>query len=162
MTSAQPHISTIASVQPDWIDFNGHLNMAFYSVFMDNAAGEMFQGLGFGAGYRERTGFTTFAAESHVTYKRELHLDAKVFVETQLLDFDRKRIHFFQTLKHVDGWVSATAEGMGLHIDTNGPKVAPVPDDIFANLEALMEQHGQLPLPSGMGHRIGIPGGRFG
>ena len=47
------------SVLPEWIDYNGHLNMAYYSVLMDKCADQAYPALGFGPDYRDETRCTT-------------------------------------------------------------------------------------------------------
>ncbi len=156
-----PFTSAPMRVLPDWIDYNGHLNMAYYSVLFDQGAEAMFHTGIFGKEYRETRGFTTFSAEFHVCYLRELHEGDAVYVTTQLLDFDAKRFHFYQELYHEDGWLSATGEGLGLHIDQSGPRVAAMPDDVQDKLAAMLKEHSALPHPERAGRRIAIPGGRF-
>lgn len=161
MTLDAPFTSPQMRVLPEWIDYNGHLNMAYYNVLFDQGAESFFHVHFFGPEYRRDRGFTTFSAEFHVCYLRELHEGDAVFVTTQLLDFDAKRFHFYQELRHEDGWLSATGEGLGLHIDQSGPRVAAIPDDIRQKLDAVMGAHAALPRPDRAGRRIGIPGGRF-
>src|SRR5690606_19352003 len=112
--------------------------------------------LGMGPTYAEKRKFTTYTAEIHVCYVRELHLTDRVTCSVQLLDFDEKRFHFFQELRHVDGWLAATCENLGLHIDMAGPKVSPMPADILANLAAMRAEHATLPVPERAGRSIGI------
>ncbi|THH39033.1 thioesterase [Aliishimia ponticola] len=151
-----PFRSSLMTVKPEWIDFNGHLNMAYYNVLFDQGADDLFTIFGFGPEYRATTNFTTFSAEFHVCYLRELHEGARVYVTSQLIDFDAKRFHFYQELWHEDGWLSATGEGLGLHIDLSGPRVAPMPDASYAAMEKLLAAHSQLPRPERVGRRIGI------
>ena len=73
-----------------------------------------------------------FTVEAHVCYVRELKPDAMVAVSSRVLDFDAKRIHLFQELKHVEGWLSATSETVLLHVEMSGPKAAPMPGDVLA------------------------------
>lgn len=156
-TAATPHRSRLMSVEPQWIDYNGHLNMAYYNVLFDRGADDLFLEFGVGPDYRETRNFSTFSAEFHVCYLRELKEGDRVFVRSQLIDMDEKRFHFYQELCHEDGWVSATGEGLGLHIDMSGPRVAPMPDDVEARMRAIFEQHKMLPRPDRVGRRIGIP-----
>lgn len=151
-----PHTSRMMTVEPQWIDYNGHLNMAYYNVLFDRGADDLFAEFGIGPDYPKSRGFTTFSAEFHVCYLRELHAGDEVYVTSQLIDMDEKRFHFFQQLHHRDGWLSATGEGLGLHIDMNGPKVAPMPEDVKAKLRATLIAHSTLPRPDRVGRRIGI------
>ncbi len=155
-TAPAPHRSRLMTVEPEWIDFNGHLNMAYYNVLFDRGADDLFEIFGFGPDYRSRTNNTTFTGEFHVCYLRELHEGAQVYVTSQLMDYDEKRFHFFQELRHEDGWLSATGEGMGLHIDLSGPRVAPMPESARAAMAKMHADHARLPTPERAGRRIGI------
>jgi acyl-CoA thioester hydrolase len=153
-----PFVSSVMRIEPHWIDYNGHLNMAYYSVLFDNALGEALALVGLGEDYVRDRGSSFFTGEVHVVYKRELRVDDPVRVRLQLVDFDRKRLHIFQELCHAaDGWVSATCELISLHVDLERRKVVPFPDDILANLEAMRSSHGWLPRPEIVGRAIRMP-----
>jgi acyl-CoA thioester hydrolase len=149
-------LSTPMPIEPEWIDYNGHLNMAFYNVLFDRGVDQVWERLGFGPDYTTARGLTTYTAEFHIRYLRELHLGDAVRVRFQLLDHDAKRFHFYQELIHTDGWIAASAEGLSLHIDQSGPRVAPMPPDILANMSALLSEHATLPVPATIGQPIGI------
>ncbi|MEJ2028594.1 MAG: thioesterase family protein [Maritimibacter sp.] len=151
-----PHISSVMEVEPGWIDYNGHMNMAYYNMLFDRAADEFYGEIGIGANYAAERGFTTYLAEIHIRYLRELHLGNKVTVKSWILDHDAKRYHGWQEVWHEDGWCAASAEVLSLHIDMSGPKVAPMPDDIAARMADFARRHGRSDLPEGAGGRIGL------
>lgn len=151
----KPFKSAPATVLDEWIDFNGHLNMAYYNVLFDQAVDQAYLDMGFGPDY-QKTGFTTYVAEFHVCYLRELHAGDQVYVTLQLLDYDEKRFHTYQELWHSEGWCAATGEGLTLHIDQSGPRVAPMPDHILSKVETLHKSHSQLPRPERAGRSVGI------
>lgn len=153
---AAPLVSRVMEVEKDWIDYNGHMNMAYYNVLFDRGGDEALDLLGVGASYASERKFTTYTAELHLCYVRELHLGDRVTVTYHLLDRDEKRLHVYQELHHVDGWLAATAETMALHIDMGGPKVAPFPEDVMAKVDALWAAHASLPTPARAGRSIGI------
>ncbi len=156
-----PFVSSVMTVEPAWIDYNGHLNMAYYNVLFDRAVDEVYEVLGIGHAYLKQTRHSTFTAEVHVRYLREIHEGDPVRVEFQLLDFDEKRIHYFETLKHAEqGWVSATSENMTLHVDMAAKKVAPFPGSVMRALAAMKAAHAKLPAPEGVGRRIKMPAKR--
>ena len=144
------------TVRPEWIDYNGHLNMAYYSVLMDTSVDDLYPQFGFGLDYLKSTGCTTYVAEFHICYVRELHEGDQVYSTVQLLDFDEKRFHLYQELWHADGWLAATGEGLTLHVDQAGPRVAPMPDHIIANLRKFHTAQSPLPWPDRAGRKIGI------
>lgn len=153
-----PFVSSVMTVEPAWIDFNGHLNMAYYNVLFDRGLDEMYNLAGLGEDYRRSKQHSFFTAEVHVRYLRELQEGAPVRVTFQLLDFDSKRLHFFQQLFHAtEGWVSATSENLTLHIDMAAKRVAPFSQDVSKRLSEVRKSHGRLPRPEAAGRRIAMP-----
>src|SRR5262249_54078916 len=59
-------------VRPEWIDANGHLNMAYYVLVFDYATDAWFEHVGLGGAHRVTHGVTTFCLEAHVTYHHEV------------------------------------------------------------------------------------------
>lgn len=156
-TCRAPFRSSVMTVEPQWIDYNGHLNMAYYNVLFDRCVDEAFLTLGLGPAYVQAQTASFFTAEAHVCYLRELHEDAPVYATFQLLDVDEKRIHAFQELFHAEeGWRSATSELMTLHVDMAQKRVAPWPDNIMERLRAMRAAHADLPVPEEAGRKIGI------
>ncbi|BDA85549.1 thioesterase [Aureimonas sp. SA4125] len=156
MTQNPPHRSSPLQVKAEWIDFNGHMNLAYYHVLFDQGVDEEFAALGLGAAYAKSRGMTTYVAENHVCYIREVFAGDIVTITGRIIDFDEKRLHVFQEMRHCDGWLAATLEGLVLSIDMSGPKVAPWPADILANISAAAQSDAALPRPDQLGRSIGI------
>jgi acyl-CoA thioester hydrolase len=144
-------------IQRDWIDYNGHMNVAYYVLVFDNATDALLDFLGMDENYRSDTGFTTYVLETHVTYDRELKEKEPVRVHTQLLDFDAKRLHYFSQMYHdEEDFLAATTEIMLMHIDSRGPKAVPMPGPVLERVEAVMAAHRGLPRPPQAGRVIAI------
>ena len=158
LLSPAPYLASVMQIEPQWIDHNGHLNMAYYNVMFDRAIDEMWLQLGMGPGYvKERQG-SSFTAECHVRYLREIHLGDPVQVSILLVGADEKRLHTFEELRHAsEGWLSATSENMTIHIDMTARKTAPFPPDIAARIETLAKAHSAVARPEGIGRRIAMP-----
>ena len=153
-----PFLSSIMQIEPQWIDYNGHLNMAYYNVMMDRAIDELWLKLGIGPTYMKERHGSTFTAECHVSYLREIHLGDPVQVSIWLLGADEKRLHTFEELRHAtEGWLSATSENMTMHIDMSVRKVAPFPPDIRARIADVVKSHAGLSRPEGIGRSVGMP-----
>ncbi|MBV9261823.1 MAG: thioesterase family protein [Pseudolabrys sp.] len=156
-----PFVSSVMPVEPQWIDYNGHLNMAYYNVLFDRAVDEVYELLGIGPSYLKRSGCSTMTAEIHVRYLRELLVDAPTRVRFQLIDYDAKRMHYSEELIHAnEGWISATSENMTLHVDMSAKKVAPWPQDVLARFARMKAAHCNLPVPDWVGRKIGMPSRR--
>jgi acyl-CoA thioester hydrolase len=153
-----PFVSSAMRVEPAWIDYNGHMNMAYYHVLFDRALDEGLGLLGLGQEYVEERKASFFAAEIHTLYKRELKARDQVRVTLQLVDYDEKRVHYYMEIRHpAEGWVAASMEGLSLHVDLETRKVSPFPDDIAANLAVMKAAHARLARPQALGRIIGVP-----
>jgi acyl-CoA thioester hydrolase len=153
-----PFLSSVMQIEPQWIDYNGHLNMAYYNVMFDRAIDELWLKLGIGPAYMKERHGSTFTAECHVRYLREIHLGDPVRVSILLVAADEKRLHTFEELRHAsEGWLSATSENMTIHVDMNTRKTAPFPPDIRARIEALARTHQSLARPEGIGRKVAMP-----
>jgi acyl-CoA thioester hydrolase len=153
-----PFIASVMQIEPQWIDYNGHLNMAYYNVMFDRAIDELWLKLGIGPGYMKERQRSTFTAECHVRYLREIHLGDPVQVSVLLVGADEKRLHTFEEMRHAsEGWLSATSENMTIHIDMIARKTAPFPPDIRGRIEALANAHSIIPRPEGIDRKIAMP-----
>ena len=143
------------SVQPEWIDCNGHMNVAYYGIAFDHAVDLLFDGFGITADYIEHSLGSTFAVESHMTYQRELNEGDEFRVTAQLLAYDEKRIHQFQRLYHAsEGYLVATAEWMNLHVDLAARRVCPWPGSILESIAAFSTSQPETALPVEVGKRM--------
>src|ERR1700750_2975876 len=152
-----PVLSSVIQIEPQWIDYNGHLNMAYYNVMMDRAIDEMWLQLGIGPAYMKQRHCSTFTAECPVRYVREDRLGDPVQVSVYLLGADEKRLHTFEELRHAtEGWISATSENITLHIDMAARKVAPFPSDIRGRIADVVASHAGLTRPEGIGRKVAL------
>lgn len=142
-------------VLEEWVDYNGHMMVAYFVLIFNNATDVFYPLVGLGLPYRERTGHSTFAVESHITYGREASEGDVVKVTTQLLGYDEKRLHYFHIMSHAEkGYEMATLEQLALHADLTKRKVVPMPDECQALLSQMQEAHSVLPIPPQVGSVI--------
>src|SRR4029077_6274977 len=93
MDLSAPYERFEGEVLPEWIDYNGHMNLAYYTVLFDYATDLLFDELGLGLDYRRTTQQGTFVAETHNRYERELLVGARIRVATQIVAADSKGLH---------------------------------------------------------------------
>ncbi len=145
-------------VLPEWIDYNGHMNVAYYLLVFDHATDAFFDYLGLDAAHREASGGSTFAADVRLTYQREVTEGDGLRITSQLLGFDDKRIRFFNRMYHAEeGFLAATMESLTLYVDLNHRRVALLPETLRARLAAVLAAHRSLPLPLEAGRVIDKP-----
>jgi acyl-CoA thioester hydrolase len=158
MSISAPFERFHGEVLPEWIDYNGHMNLAYYTVLFDGATDALFDELGIGLDYRQTRQLGTFVAETHNLYEHELLVGARVRIATQILGVDAKRLHVGHEMYALDGGQrAATQELMFLHVDLVRRRVSPFPDDTYRRVAAAAAAHAELPRPAWSGRHIALP-----
>jgi len=161
MTTDAPLCLYRTTVKPEWLDYNGHMNEAFYVLIFSKSTDAFMDFAGQDEAYREATNTSIYTLETHVMYLQEVSRDEPVRVETQLLGFDAKRYRLFHHMYHEDsGELLATGEHMLVHVDMSGPRSAPFPPVLMESLTQIREAHALLPVPKQAGRSIALPGER--
>ncbi len=146
-----------ATVLPEWIDYNGHLNMAYYVLMFDNATDRFFDLIDLGRDYVERRNHSAFVLETHVTYQQEVALDDSLRFTFQLIDADEKRLHYYFEMFHATrDYLAATSEQIALHVDLGARGSTPFPEAMKQRIDSILTAHAGLPQPDGVGRSIGI------
>jgi acyl-CoA thioester hydrolase len=146
-----------ATVLPEWIDYNGHLNMAYYVLMFDNATDQFFDLIDLGVDYVQRCKHSAFVLETHVTYQQEVKLGDPLRFTFQLIDTDEKRLHYYFEMYHKKkGFRAATSEQIAMHVDLKARRAAPFPDLMRQRIGSVMAAHANLARPDGVGRSIGI------
>jgi acyl-CoA thioester hydrolase len=159
MSLPAPYDRFVGEVLPEWIDHNGHMNLAYYTVLFDYATDLLFDALDLGRAYRDRTHKGTFVAETHNLYERELLVGARVRVATQIIATDTKRMHLAHEMFALDGgYRAATQELMFLHVDLDARRVIAWAGDLGTRIAAATAAHAHLPRPDWVGRRVAMPG----
>ena len=144
-------------VLAEWIDANGHMNLAYYVLAFDHATDAAFDLIGIGNAYRQATQHAIFVLETHVTYERELVRGDPMRFTTQLLGVDDKKLHLFHAMYHArDGFLAATNEILGVHVDLTERRSSPFPAAALERLDRMAEAHRRLPWPKQAGRAIAL------
>jgi acyl-CoA thioester hydrolase len=158
MTIPAPFDQYEGEVLPEWIDANGHMNLAYYVVLFDYATDALFEAIGIGLKYKDATNHGTFVAETHNLYERELLVGERVRIATQILGSDDKRLHLaHEMFTLAGGQRAATQELMYLHIDLLARRVVPWLPGVRERVAAAAAAHARLPRPDWAGRRIVMP-----
>ena len=139
-------------ILPEWIDYNGHLNVSYYVLVFDRATDEFFDFMGLSADFRAAGNVSAFVVEMHINYIREVKEGDEVYVTTQLLDYDAKRFHYFHRMYHAEqNYLAATSEMLCLYMDMNQRRVTQMPPLILDRLAEIKQSHAKLPMPEQVG-----------
>lgn len=152
-----PYKEFTSRVRPEWIDYNGHMNVAYYVAAFDEATDAFYNSLGIGEEYKNESDCSTFTLEGHITYDQEVVEGDRLLFTTYLLDCDAKRVHYIHEMHHADkGYLAATNELIGIHIDMNARRSADFPQHLQDRLQAALAAHQPIPKPKQVGRVIGI------
>jgi acyl-CoA thioester hydrolase len=142
----------------EWIDINGHMNLAYYTVLFDYATDLLFETIGIGQSYKRSTNHGTFVVETHNLYQRELLVGERVRVVSQILGADDKRLHLAHEMFRIaDETRAAAQELMFLSIDLGVRRVAPFLGEAQMQVAAAAAAHACLPRPNWVGRQISLP-----
>ena len=125
-------------IEPEWIDFNGHMRDAYYGLAASFAIDGLMDHLGLDEAYRKSTRCTLYTLEMHIHFLHEVKGSDSLKISTSVLDVDRKRIHAgftFVCSRLADP--AATADAMLLHVHQGEkPASAPFPQAVIERLSA--------------------------
>ena len=143
-------------VKQDWLDDNGHMNVAYYMTAFDEGGEVFFADPGLGWDYTRQNIGTIFVVSSKVDYYNELLAGQNFRVTSRLLDFNNKMLNVFYQVLDSDMQLCARAEILYMHILFATRRSAPMPDAALARLAEILAAHKRLPLPENLGTGVGI------
>ncbi len=146
-----------SAVKSEWIDHNGHMNVAYFVLAFDEATDAVYEQWGIGLDYPESTDCSVFTLGMNVDYLGELFEGDPIRTTTQLVDFDQKRIHYFHRMyKETTGSLVATNECLCMNVNLETRRSAEFPAPVAAALEQAHAIHQQEGTPDGFGRKMKI------
>lgn len=145
------------TVQPEWIDYNGHMNVAYYTMAFDQAVDRVSEDyLGIGETFTNASRLGPYVLQMQTHFLSEMHRDEAFTFRFHLLDCDEKRLHACQHMIAEDGREAAFIEAIFLNVDLNTRRAAPYPEWAQARLQRMRDDHAHLPRPAQLSAPIGI------
>lgn len=155
---ASPIRTSVQTVPPEWIDYNNHMNVAFYTMAFDRGLDEVYEALGIGETLVKSHRMGPMALQSQVHFIGELVEGTRFYCTWRLLDADPKRTHIYMEMFNLekDESLAATYESLSLNVDLEARRGAPYPAEAWARIERLRDAQAALPRPERAGRTIGI------
>ena len=128
------------NVQEQWIDYNHHMQDAYYGLVFSYAVDHFQDVVGFDKSYRSKTGCTIFVIEDHKFYLSEVKLGSELMIKTTLVDADKEKFILHSQML-VDGKTAAVSEMLQAHVSTRPiPKITEMPELIYMKFTDLLKQ----------------------
>ena len=135
------HIDTRKIIK-EWIDYNGHMNMAYYVLIFDQAWENILNKFQMGGEKAEESKRTTMVVETRTTYDSEVKEGDEVEVYVSYFDHDKKRLHLkCEMYEKKTKKLSATMENLSLYIDLDKRKVTEFEDEKVKIMDDYIQQH---------------------
>ena len=157
MSVPAPFAEFRTTVQPDWVDHNGHMGIRSYTHVFDQAVTAFYQYLGLTREALKARGHTIFALQETSWFRREVMLGDPLLVTSQLIDCDHNKLVTFHHMHQTrDDYVAALYEIIEIQIDMEQRRSAAFPDATRQHLETVHAAHEKLGRPPESGQGVGI------
>ena len=155
-TWSSPYKTRNQKVLPEWIDYNGHMNVAYYTLAFDKALDFFFEDvLGIGPSFVEKNKEGPFSLKASYNYFSELLEKEIFFVDISILDFDSKRVHLFGEMRKDKSLeLSAVFETVLMNMDLSARTVKQYPDRVLELLSIFKSSLVVDNIPIEIGKRI--------
>ena len=155
-TLRSPYRTRNQTVLNEWIDYNGHMNVAYYTLAFDKALDFFFEDvLNIGPSFVEKNKEGPFALKASYNYFSELLEGESFFVDISILDFDLKRVHVFGEMrKDRSQELSAVFETVLMNMDLSARKVKQYPDRVLELFNLFKSSLGKDKIPEEIGKKI--------
>ena len=117
-------------VKKEWVDYNNHMNMAYYVLIIDRAWEVALEKFKMGANAAKKENRSTMVVETNTKYLNEVKEGEEVDVNLTYFDHDKKRLHIkMEMIGKNTNKISASMEWISLYIDLSKRKVAEFEDE---------------------------------
>ena len=125
-----PVESPIEDVLGEWIDYNGHMNVAYYTLAFDRAIDFFLEEtLKIGPTFVKHANQGPYSLQANYHYLQELKQGDRFRSKILIIDADKKKIHMFlEMINASNGEKVATCETLLINVDLTLRKSAEYPD----------------------------------
>ena len=118
------------SVKREWVDYNDHMNMAYYVLIFDQALEVALEKFKMGESAAKDLNRSTMVVETNTKYLREVKQGEEIDIHMTYFDHDKKRLHIkMEMIEKSEKKISANIEWISLYIDLSQRKVTEFEED---------------------------------
>ena len=150
--------SNVQNVKKEWIDYNGHMNVAYYTLAFDNSLDDFLETiLEIGPTFVKKEKQGPYSLQANYHYLDELRLGDKFFIKIYIINSDKKKIHTvlemidFKTKRQV-----AVCETLLINVDLNIRKSVNYGPDVIKRIEQYQAKCSEIKLPLQVGKNLKI------
>ena len=153
-----PFASKKRRVRKSWIDYNGHMNVAYYTLAFDQAIDEFLESvIGIRISPDEFLKEGSYALQTQYRYLNELLLGEIFYVSIFVADFNQKQMHLMlEMIAEKDKKLCASCETIMINVDLKQRRSCPYPKFAIKILSRLYNGAKALRASTVIGHPIGL------
>tara|TARA_B100000795_G_scaffold36982_1_gene24376 strand:- start:60 stop:527 length:468 start_codon:yes stop_codon:yes gene_type:complete len=126
----------------EWVDYNNHLNMAYYILIFDQALEVMLEKFKMGADSAKIEKRSTMVVETNTKYISEIKQEDEVDIMLTFFDHDKKRLHLkLEMIEKKTKKISASIEWLSLYINLETRKVTEFENEKVKIMDHFIEQN---------------------
>ena len=130
------------SVKQEWVDYNDHMNMAYYVLIFDQALEVALEKFKMGESAAKDLNRSTMVVETNTKYLNEIKQGEEVDVYMTYFDHDKKRLHLkMEMIEKSEKKISANIEWISLYIDLNQRKVTEFEEEKLKLMDKFIEDN---------------------
>ena len=108
----------------EWVDYNNHLNMAYYILIFDQACEVILKKFKMGAESARSEKRSTMVVETNTKYINEIKQGDEVDIMLTFFEHDKKRLHLkLEMIEKETKKISASIEWLSLYVNLETRKV---------------------------------------
>ncbi len=129
-------------VKKEWVDYNNHMNMAYYVLIFDQAWEVALEKFKMGGTAAKDNNRSTMVVETNTKYLNEVKEGEKVNIKVTYFDHDKKRLHLkMEMTSQKTNKLSASMEWISLYIDLSKRKVTEFEEDKIKLMRDFIEEN---------------------
>jgi acyl-CoA thioester hydrolase len=118
------------SVKQEWVDYNDHMNMAYYVLIFDKALEVALEKFKMGESSAKDLNRSTMVVETNTKYLSEVKQGEEIDIHMTYFDHDKKRLHIkMEMIEKSKKKISAIIEWISLYINLDKRKVTEFEDE---------------------------------
>ena len=126
----------------EWVDYNNHLNMAYYILIFDQALEVMLEKFKMGANSAKNNYRSTMVVETNTKYISEVKEGDEVDIMLTFFDHDKKRLHLkLEIVEKETKKISATIEWLSLYVNLETRKVTEFENEKIEIMDDFINQN---------------------
>ena len=129
-------------VRKEWVDYNNHMNMAYYVLIFDQALEVALEKFRMGESAAEDFNRSTMVVETNTKYLSELKQGEEIDIHMTYFNHDKKRLHIkMEMIEKSKKKISATIEWISLYIDLSQRKVTEFEEEKLKLMDKFIEDN---------------------